>query len=76
MPLITATIMRQYGHMHSCLLPMVIRLLEDEVNPLGRRRIFHLGCGNGSTTASIQRKEFDIIRVDLSIEGIAQAKIS
>ena len=36
------------GHHHAYLLPSVVRLLDGLGLPDGQRRLFELGCGNGS----------------------------
>lgn len=38
------------------------------------RRIFDLGCGNGSISAHVSSQGYEVTGVDPSIEGIAQAK--
>jgi 2-polyprenyl-6-hydroxyphenyl methylase/3-demethylubiquinone-9 3-methyltransferase len=61
------------GHAHDYLLPTLFRLL-DEVNPApGPRRLFELGCGNGSVANVLARRGWDVTGVDPSKEGIAQA---
>lgn len=60
---------------HRVLLPA----LRDELAQLsaaGHRRLFELGCGNGSVAALLDREGWDITGVDPSQEGIAHAKIA
>lgn len=58
-----------HSHSHEYLLPVVGQLLAD----LKPKRIFDLGCGNGSTTAHLS-KSYDIVGVDASTSGIGQAR--
>jgi 2-polyprenyl-6-hydroxyphenyl methylase/3-demethylubiquinone-9 3-methyltransferase len=56
---------------HEYLLPEVVRLI-GEIR-LASKRIFDLGCGNGSVAAALARHGFEVTGVDPSEEGIAQA---
>lgn len=58
------------GSHHSYLLPTVMDVIARE----GARRVFDLGCGNGSTTAFLAENGLDVVGVDASVEGIAIAK--
>lgn len=58
---------------HSYLLPTVFRLLDGLNLPVGQRRLFELGCGNGSVAHELTRCGWDVTGVDPSAEGIAQA---
>jgi 2-polyprenyl-6-hydroxyphenyl methylase/3-demethylubiquinone-9 3-methyltransferase len=58
---------------HAILLPAVRRLLESLSLPLAQRRIFELGCGNGSVANALDRLGYDVTGVDPSEEGIAHA---
>lgn len=59
---------------HEYLLPAVFDII-DGMNLKGNnRRIFELGCGNGSVAAILNGKDYDITGVDTSAEGIQQAK--
>jgi 2-polyprenyl-6-hydroxyphenyl methylase/3-demethylubiquinone-9 3-methyltransferase len=60
---------------HDYLLPEVLRILKSEA-PAGDRRIFDLGCGNGSATAVMASFGFEVIGVDPSETGIRFAKES
>lgn len=56
---------------HNYLLPA----LQTELGRLedGDKRLFDLGCGNGSIGATVSRKGWDITGVDISSDGIAYA---
>jgi 2-polyprenyl-6-hydroxyphenyl methylase/3-demethylubiquinone-9 3-methyltransferase len=56
---------------HSYLLPTIERLLKSAV--VGARLI-DLGCGNGSVTAYCSELGYDVVGVDPSVEGVAQAR--
>jgi 2-polyprenyl-6-hydroxyphenyl methylase/3-demethylubiquinone-9 3-methyltransferase len=42
--------------------------------PDGERRLFELGCGNGSLANALAERGWEVTGVDPSIEGIAQAR--
>ena len=62
---------------HGYLLPAVF----DELNLIGKKlqkfnnekKIFELGCGNGSVSSVLERCGWDVTGIDPSIEGITQA---
>ena len=58
---------------HGYLLPTVLRLLDGLHVPAGQRRLFEVGCGNGSVAHELTRRGWDVTGVDPSAEGIAQA---
>ena len=58
---------------HGYLLPTVLRLLDGLNLPAGQRRLFEVGCGNGSVAHELARRGWDVTGVDPSAEGIAQA---
>lgn len=60
------------GHAHGYLSAPVLRLLRGL--PGQPSRIFELGCGNGSFAHGLSREGFEVIGVDPSAEGIAQAR--
>lgn len=62
------------NHSHNCLLPAVLRLLEQETASSHDKRLFELGCGNGSVADMLSRQGWDVTGVDPSAEGIAQAQ--
>jgi 2-polyprenyl-3-methyl-5-hydroxy-6-metoxy-1,4-benzoquinol methylase len=62
-----------HSHAHDYLLPTILRLLEDQGCQSARRRIFELGCGNGSTASTLEENNFEVVGVDPSIEGISRA---
>jgi 2-polyprenyl-6-hydroxyphenyl methylase/3-demethylubiquinone-9 3-methyltransferase len=62
------------GHHHAYLLPNVIEALTD-ANRIGeQRRLFELGCGNGSMANALTERGWDVTGVDPSAEGIEQAQ--
>jgi 2-polyprenyl-6-hydroxyphenyl methylase/3-demethylubiquinone-9 3-methyltransferase len=60
------------AHLH--LLPTLKSILATHKK--GSKRLLDLGCGNGSATAAISDLGFDVLGVDPSLEGIAQAQQS
>lgn len=68
----STAILYRYEHAHcteahSDLLPPILRLLSPH------QRIFDLGCGNGSAANALSQAGHEVIGVDPSPEGIAQA---
>lgn len=63
----------ELGHQHAYLLPTLFRLLDRLGLPDGQRRLFELGCGNGSVANVLAQRGWDVTGVDPSVEGIAQA---
>ena len=59
---------------HDVLLPTVLQLLDKLALPAGEKRLFELGCGNGSVANELTRRGWDVTGVDPSIEGIQQAR--
>ena len=57
------------GH-HSYLLPSVRRHLA----PLSDRRVFDLGCGNGSVAFALSTMGYDVTGVDPSEDGVRLAR--
>ncbi len=66
----------ELGHQHAYLLPTVYRLLDGLGLPGGPRRLFELGCGNGSVANVLAQRGWDVTGVDPSVEGIAQARVA
>lgn len=65
------------GHAHDYLLPSVLRMLDGLAvaeGPKNDRRLFELGCGNGSVARVLTARGWDVTGVDPSVEGIAQAR--
>lgn len=62
------------GHSHDYLLPSVFRTLDALSLPVGERRLFELGCGNGSVANVVTQRGWDVTGVDPSVDGIAQAR--
>jgi 2-polyprenyl-6-hydroxyphenyl methylase/3-demethylubiquinone-9 3-methyltransferase len=59
---------------HDVLLPAVLRNLEALPLEDCGRRLFELGCGNGSVANALTHRGWDVTGVDPSVEGIAQAR--
>jgi 2-polyprenyl-6-hydroxyphenyl methylase/3-demethylubiquinone-9 3-methyltransferase len=59
---------------HSYLLPAVRSELAAFFASGVARRVFDLGCGNGSVAAALSSEGYDACGVDPSTEGIAQAR--
>ncbi len=66
------------GHAHDYLLPSVLRVLDRldraKSGVANDRRLFELGCGNGSVARVLMTRGWDVTGVDPSEEGIAQAR--
>jgi 2-polyprenyl-6-hydroxyphenyl methylase/3-demethylubiquinone-9 3-methyltransferase len=60
----------QFRHTHAYLLPSLGSFLDRE-RPA---RLFELGCGNGALAGWIRNKGIEVIGIDYSVAGIAQAK--
>lgn len=58
---------------HDYLLPALKALLARESLPQERRRLFELGCGNGSVANELVGVGWNVTGVDPSEQGIAQA---
>lgn len=58
---------------HGYLLPALKDILVREALPQDRKRLFELGCGNGSVANEIVRLGWEVTGVDPSEQGIAQA---
>lgn len=61
---------------HEYLVPELHRLLQRIDFSHGGKRIFELGCGNGSVAETLNQAGFDVTGVDPSDQGINQAKIN
>lgn len=59
---------------HDYLLPTVKAILANKVPSF--RRIFELGCGNGSVANELSQLGFEVTGIDASVEGIAYALMS
>ena len=59
---------------HGYLLPAVSRVLDKLTVPVRARRLFELGCGNGSVAYELTRRGWDLTGVDPSAEGIELAQ--
>jgi len=58
---------------HEYLLPALKGILAGERLPQDRKRLFELGCGNGSVANQLVGLGWDVTGVDPSEQGIAQA---
>lgn len=58
---------------HGYLLPALKGILVRETLPQDRKRLFELGCGNGSVASELVRLGWEVTGVDPSEQGIAQA---
>ncbi|WP_333689105.1 class I SAM-dependent methyltransferase [Methylococcus capsulatus] len=61
------------NHSHGYLLPAVFRLLDGLNLPPDRRRLFELGCGNGSVAHQLTLRGWQVTGVDPSAQGIGAA---
>lgn len=62
---------------HSVLLPKLEEILNDvETNLVKTKRMFDLGCGNGSIANYLNNKGWDVTGVDPSSDGIKQANLA
>ena len=61
------------SHTFEYLYPVVARELADRGLPQAGRRIFELGCGNGSFANELAASGFDVCGIDASEQGIAFA---
>lgn len=59
---------------HEILLPAIESLCDQLSLPDGERRLFELGCGNGSVANALTQRGWDVTGVDPSVEGVAQAR--
>ncbi len=59
---------------HRYLLPAVLRLLDGMNLSDPERRLFDLGCGNGSVAKELAGCGWDVTGVDPSAEGIERAR--
>src|SRR5438045_7875050 len=59
---------------HAYPLPAVSRVLDEVTVPARERRLFGLGCGNGSVAYELTRCGWDLTGVDPSAEGIERAR--
>jgi 2-polyprenyl-3-methyl-5-hydroxy-6-metoxy-1,4-benzoquinol methylase len=61
---------------HDALLPAVLRHLDDLSLSVKEKRLFELGCGNGSVSHELTRRGWNVTGVDPSVEGIQQARVT
>jgi 2-polyprenyl-6-hydroxyphenyl methylase/3-demethylubiquinone-9 3-methyltransferase len=62
-----------HNESHSYLLPAVTEIIDQVAITGTNRRIFDLGCGNGSVPAHFASLCFEVVGVDPSAEGIQHA---
>jgi 2-polyprenyl-6-hydroxyphenyl methylase/3-demethylubiquinone-9 3-methyltransferase len=58
---------------HDYLLPALISELDQFGSTISNRRLFELGCGNGSVANVLSQLQWDVTGIDPSTEGISQA---
>jgi 2-polyprenyl-3-methyl-5-hydroxy-6-metoxy-1,4-benzoquinol methylase len=64
------------SHAHAYLLPTVLEVLESYFARTGHvRRVFDMGCGNGSVAAFLTQRGYDVTGVDPSAEGVGLANL-
>lgn len=61
-------------HAHAYLLPTLIDRLDRQSSIVGEKRVFDLGCGNGSVGVELVHRGYSYTGVDPSIEGIEQGR--
>lgn len=67
----------QTSHAHGYLLPSVLNILGSHFNQSEQaKRVFDLGCGNGSVANVLSGKGYSVCGVDPSVEGIKVANAS
>ena len=66
----------QLNHSHNYLLPSIMNLLEGLQLSKEQRRLFELGCGNGSVANYLAENAWEVAGVDPSTEGIAYANLN
>jgi 2-polyprenyl-6-hydroxyphenyl methylase/3-demethylubiquinone-9 3-methyltransferase len=62
------------NHAPTYLLPRVFSILDSETRAGAVKRVFDLGCGNGSLAGELAGRGFQVVGVDPSREGIEQAR--
>jgi len=62
------------SHTHAYLGGPVFDLIAEETKRRPIRRVFELGCGNGSFAAELFERGFDVSAIDVSTSGIEQAR--
>ncbi|MGC8495374.1 MAG: class I SAM-dependent methyltransferase [Syntrophobacteraceae bacterium] len=62
------------GHIHRHIQPELEKILRVLNISNGARRVFDLGCGNGSVALHLMKLGFDVTGVDPSTEGIRHAR--
>jgi 2-polyprenyl-6-hydroxyphenyl methylase/3-demethylubiquinone-9 3-methyltransferase len=55
-------------------MPAILKILQDAIPSASDRRIFELGCGNGSVANELTKRGFEMTGVDPSPDGLRKAK--
>jgi len=63
-----------YNPSHPYLLPRLHGILDSLALPPEQRRLFDLGCGNGSVAAALTERGWQVVGVDPSAEGLQRAR--
>ncbi|HAL71480.1 MAG TPA: hypothetical protein DCP71_06855 [Verrucomicrobiales bacterium] len=61
------------GHMHGLLMPALLDELARTTGGGSAKRVFDLGCGNGSVTAAVAAAGYEVMGCDPSVTGIEKA---
>ena len=61
------------NHSHKYLLPTIMDILDSMQLSIEKKRVFELGCGNGSVANSLAENAWEVVGVDPSTEGITYA---
>ena len=64
------------SHSHGYLLPAIIKILNNLNLTENKKRLFELGCGNGSVAHNLSRQGWDVTGVDPSEDGIRLAQVN
>ncbi len=59
---------------HSYLVGRLLKIVRGRVRRSGEIRIIDIGCGNGAVTNVIHTHGFDVVGVEPSVDGIAEAR--
>jgi len=63
----------EFNCSHGYLVTPMLEIIKQIQWPPGPKRIFDLGCGNGSVAAILTKRGYDVVGVDPSVDGIVQA---
>ena len=59
---------------HDILVPCLLKMLSSIEDKLYGKKLFELGCGNGSVANILVGKGYDVVGIDASTEGISFAR--